>query len=73
MAEVVAMAMIVTMSAYYVPGMSATIGGIEYRTSEVEVVAVRIAAIDGEVPEAIKPVEWTEEVGCCAEGFPLPV
>jgi hypothetical protein len=71
-AEVVAMAVIIAMSANYVPSMTATIGGIEYRTSKVEIVAMRIACIDGEVPESIKPVEWTVEIGGCTEGIPLP-
>lgn len=67
------MAMIVAVSAYHVPGMTATIGGIEYWTSKEEVVTVRIARIDGEVPEPIKPVEWTVEIGGCTEGIPLPI
>jgi hypothetical protein len=71
-AEVVAMAVIIAMSANYVPSMTATIGGIEYWTSKVEIVAMRIACIDGEVPESIKPVEWTVEIGGCTEGIPLP-
>ena len=73
MTVVVTMAVIVAMSAYDVPCMSATIGCIEYGTSEVEIVAMRIAAIDGKMPESVKPVEWAIEVGRCAEGFPLPV
>ena len=36
-AEVVAMAVIIAMSANHVPSMTATIGGIEYRTSEEEI------------------------------------
>ena len=72
-AEVVAMAMIVAMSTYHVPSMTATIGGIEYRTSKEEIVAMRIACIDGKVPEAIKPVKWTVEIGGCTEGIPLPI
>ena len=72
-AEVVAMAVIITLPANDVPGMSAPIGGIEYRSSEEEVVAVRVACIYGKVPETVAPVEWAIEVGGCAEGFPLPV
>ena len=72
-AIVVAMAVIVTMSAHHVPGMSAAIACIEDGTSEEEVVAVRIASIDGEVPETVKPVQRTQEVGCSLEGLPLPV
>ena len=72
-AEVVAMAVIIAMSANHVPSMTATIGGIEYRTSKEEIVAMRIARIDGKVPESIKPVEWTVEIGGCTECVPLPV
>ena len=56
-----------------VPGVTATIAGIEYRTSEVEVVAVGIACIDGEVPVTSVPIQWAVEVGGCAERLPLPV
>ena len=55
-AEVVAMAVIIAMSANHVPSMTATIGGIEYRTSEEEIVAMRIAGIDAEVPVTGIPV-----------------
>ena len=73
MTEVVATAVIVASSAYHMPGMTATIGGIEGWTSKEEVVAVRVACIYGKVPETVTPVEWAIEVGGCAEGFPLPV
>jgi len=56
-----------------VPGMSAAIAGIEHGAPEVEVVAVRIAQIDSEVPVAVAPVEWAIEVGGIDEGLPLPV
>ena len=69
----VATVVVVAVSANSVPGMSATIGGIEGRTSVEEVVAVWIAGIDAEVPESVAPVEWTEEIGGCAECLPLPV
>ena len=71
--EVVAASVVVAVSAYYVPGVSATIAGIEHGASEVEIVAVRIAGIDAEVPVAVAPVEWAVEVAGCAEGPPLPV
>ena len=61
------------MSAINVPGVSAAIGGIEVRTPEVEIVTVRIAAIDTEVPVACLPVEWTIEIASCQIGAPLPV
>ena len=66
------MSVIVAASAYYMPSMSATISGIEDRTSKEEVVAVRIACIDCEVPETVIPVEWAIEIGGCTEGIPLP-
>ena len=56
-AEVLTMAIVIAAIAMYVPGMSATIGGIEVGTSEVEVVTVRIAGIDAEVPVACLPVD----------------
>ena len=55
-AVVVTMAVIVAVSAYHMPRMSAAIACIEDRTSEEEVVAVRMAGIDGKVPETVKPV-----------------
>ena len=42
-------------------------------TSKVEVGAVRIAGIDGEVPITSVPVKWTVEIACCTEGTILPV
>ena len=71
--EVLSVTIVVAMSSMNVPGMSATIGGIEVRTSEVEVVTVRIAGIDAEVPVACLPVEGTVEIAGCQEGIPLPV
>ena len=71
-AEVVAAAVVVAASTVHVPAVSAAIGGIEVRTSEVEVVAMRVAGIDAEVPETVAPVERTIEIGCGTEGFPLP-
>ena len=72
-AEVLAVAIVVTTISMNMPGMSATIGGIEVRTSEVEVVTMRIAGIDAEVPVACLPVEGTVEIAGCNEGIPLPV
>ena len=60
-------------SAIVVPGVSAAVYGPEMRPSEVEIVAVRIACIDSEVPVACIPVEWTVEIGGGAEGTVLPV
>ena len=60
-------------SVVVVPSMSAAVGVPEVRTSEVEIVAIRVAGIDAEVPVACIPVERTIEVGSCAVGCILPV
>lgn len=52
----VTMAVIIAVTAMNVPGVTATIAGIEHRTSEVEVVAVGITCVDGEVPIAAVPI-----------------
>jgi len=72
-AEMLSAVIVVTASSVNMPGMAATIGGIEVRTSEVEVVTVRIAGIDAEVPVACLPVEGTVEITGCNIGAPLPV
>ena len=69
----VSVSMIVTMSAYTVPGMCAMIGHIEMRMTEVEEVTIRITAIDAKVPVTSLPVEWTIEIGGCDKGVPLPL
>ena len=71
--EVFAVAVIIAVSAYSVPGVVATISVIEMRTSEVEVVTVRVTGVNAEVPVAGVPVQRTIEIGCCEEGIPLPV
>lgn len=55
------------------PGMTPGVGEHEVRTTEKEVVTVRIARIDTEVPEAIAPVERTVEVRSTAVSAILPV
>ena len=70
---VVAMVVIVAVTADVVPGVTAAIAGIEHRAPEVEVVAVRIAGVDAEVPVAAVPVEWAVEIAGGTEGLPLPV
>ena len=70
---VVAVAVIVAVTAMTVPGMTSAIGHIEVRISEVEIVTVRVAEIDAEVPVACLPVEWAVEIGGCHKGVPLPV
>lgn len=54
------------------PAMSAAIGYIEVRTPEVEIVTTRVVGINAEVPIACFPKQWTIEIGCCTECFPLP-
>ena len=70
---VVAVTMIVAVFAMTVPGMTSVIGGIEVRTSEIEVVTMRVAQIDAEVPVACLPIQGTVEIGGCHKGVPLPV
>ena len=72
-AVVVTARVVVAVSADMVPGMTAAIAGIEHRTSEVEVVAVRIAGIDAEVPVAPVPIQRTVEIRGVNESLPLPV
>ena len=55
-AVVVAMAVIVAVAAITVPGMGAAIGHIEVGIPEVEIVTMRVAEIDAEVPVASLPV-----------------
>lgn len=55
------------------PGVSAAVCGVEVRVSEVEVVAVRIACVDAEVPETAFPPYRAIEIGSCAECGVLPV
>ena len=64
--------MIVAATTIEVPAVASTVGGIEVWTSEIEVVAMRIAGIDAEVPVACIPVERTVEIGGGTESIPLP-
>ena len=72
-AIVIPVSVIIAMSSMSVPGMSATIGIIEMRTSEVEVVTMWITTVYAEVPETSLPIKRTIEVACCYIGTPLPV
>ena len=71
--EVVDAAVVVAVSAVHVPGVTAAVGGIEVRASEVEVVTDGIAGVNAEVPVSCAPVERTVEVGSGHEGVPLPL
>jgi hypothetical protein len=54
--EVLAMAVIVAVSAYSVPGVGTMIRVVEMRTSEIEVVTVWVAGVYAEVPVSSVPV-----------------
>ena len=71
--EVLAAVVVITSSSYHMPGMSTTIVCIEHGTSEIEVVAVRIAGIYCKMPITSTPVQRAIEIGSCAESVPLPV
>ena len=70
--ELVATVLIEATASVHAPAVSATVGDVEVWTSEVEVVAARIAGIDAEVPVASLPEQGTVEIGCGAESLPLP-
>lgn len=53
--------------------MSSAVFNVERRTSEVEVVAVRVAGVDAEVPEASRPVYGPVEISGVTERAVLPV
>ena len=65
--------MIPAASAIHPPAMTSAIDSPEMGMAKVEVVTVRVAGIDAEVPVAGFPVEGTIEVGSCHEGVVLPV
>ena len=68
----IATPLIVAASVVHAPTVTATIGYVEVGTSEVEIVAVRIAGIDAEVPVACIPNQRAVEIGGCTEQIPLP-
>ena len=55
------------------PTVTATIDIPEVGTAEEEVVTMRIAGIDAEVPVASLPVQGAIEITCCQVGLILPV
>ena len=67
------MPVIVATPSINMPGMSASISGIEVWAPEEEVVASRVVAVDADVPVASLPIEWAIEIGGCNERVPLPV
>ena len=70
---VVSTRMVIAVSAYIVPSMSATVAGVEHWTPKEEIVTVRITCIDAKVPISSIPVQRTIEVGGINEILPLPV
>ena len=69
--EVVTTSVVVTASTYSVPSVSTSVSCIEVRTSKVEVVTMRIACIDAEVPVACIPVKRTVEISSVDKRIPL--
>ena len=55
------------------PTMSATIGRVEMRTAEIEVVTTWVMDIYSEVPATSLPIKWTVEITGCAVQIPLPL
>ena len=66
-------ATIPTSSTIHVPAVSASVYGVEVRTSEEIVVSARVSCIDAEVPITSIPVEWAVEVCSVQIGSVLPV
>ena len=62
-----------TASAVSSPTVSAIIIGIEVRTSKEEVVTMRIAGVDTEMPITAVPVKRTIEIGCVYIHTVLPI
>ena len=70
--EVVAATLVVAASAIHAPAVTTSVGCIEVRTAEVEIVAAGITGIYPEVPVAAIPYQRTIEIGGCTEEVPLP-
>ena len=71
--EVVVPTFVITPAGVIPPTVTAMVRGEEVWATEVEVVAMRIAGVDAEVPVAAIPVQWAVEIGGCTEGIPLPL
>ena len=69
---VAVMSFVVASASVVVPAVSTAIGHIEVWLSKVEVVTMRIAGIDAEVPVSSLPVKGAIEIGSCTEQIPLP-
>jgi len=70
--EVIAATLVVAASAIHAPAVTTSVGCIEVRTAEVEIVAAGITGIYPEVPVAAIPYQRTIEIGGCTEKVPLP-
>ena len=60
--EVISVSVIIAMASMTMPSMGASIGGVEGRTSEKEVVTVWVTKIYTEVPVSCFPIQWTVEI-----------
>ena len=66
-------AMIPTAAIVVSPGVCATVDLIECRAAKIEIIAVGITGVDGKMPAAGIPIEWSVEVGRIAESAILPI
>ena len=64
---------VIPMSPMQMPRMTTPVRCIEVRSSEVEIVTVRIAHVHPEVPVPGIPVQWAVEIARCDIRVPLPV
>ena len=67
---VAVMSFVVASASVVVPAVSTAIGHIEVWLSKVEVVTMRIAGIDAEMPIACFPIEGAVEIAGCDKGIP---
>ena len=65
--------MIPAASAVHAPAVSAPIDCPESWSAKVEVAAVWVACVDGEVPISAIPIKWTIEIAGCAICAILPI
>ena len=70
--EVIMTSFIPAATSVVMPAVSTAIGHVEVWTTKVEVVTMRVAGIDAEVPVSSLPVQRAVEIGGCAEQVPLP-